>query len=414
MDRVTEAGLRQRLAERWRGSTQLQDNLTAVTTFAVGVVLNLVGLTDVWHDLDVLDGHLAGPTQGWWQSVLLAVGCLAMLGKRRRPMRALGVGAGVVAADAILGGSIAIVLVLFDLLFSAGQFASARARAAVTTVVFVLIGTASVVGGLAIGEFRAAVFIGLQLTTLLFVPLWWSANLRQQRMLGVLTAERTAREAVLAERAAVARDLHDVIAAHLSTTAIHSGAALARPPDAEHDRAALRAVRTSSLTALDEMRSMIFLLRADGFPAADATAPGGLDRLPELADAAEAGGLRVDLSMAAVPQVPALVGHAAYRIVREALTNAGKHAPGSQVRVEVAEAADHVTVTVTNTLIRAVDLGHPTLSSGTGLASMRERAALLGGALSAGRDGDHWRVRATLPRHPTVEVPVARPAGGLR
>ena len=68
-----------------------------------------------------------------------------LLGKRRRPMLALGAGAVLVAADALFGGSIALVLVLFDLLFSAGLFASARARTTVTTAVFVLIGTASVV-----------------------------------------------------------------------------------------------------------------------------------------------------------------------------------------------------------------------------------------------------------------------------
>jgi signal transduction histidine kinase len=293
------------------------------------------------------------------------------------------------------------VLVLFDLLFSAGQFASPRARTAVITTVFVLIGTATVVGGLASGELRVAVFIFLQLTTLLFVPLWWAANIRQQRTLGELTAKTTAREAVLAERAAMARDLHDVIAAHLSTTAIHSGAALSQPADTERDRAALRAVRTSSLAALEDMRSMIMLLRADG---AEELAPGGLDRLPELVEAATADGLRVDVQTRDIPRIPVLVGQATYRIVREALTNARKHAPTSHVRLEVSEAGEQVTVTVTNTLTGGNGLGHHALSAGTGLASMHERAALLGGELTAGRDGDVWRVSATLPLHPEVRT----------
>jgi signal transduction histidine kinase len=405
---VKVAVLRHRLLERWQTSTRLQDNLTAVATFAVGLALNLVGLTGIWHDIRVADEHLTATAIWWWQTLLLAVGCLAMLGKRRHPMLALGCGAVVVVADFALGGSIAVVLVLFDLLFSVGQFASARARTAVTTAVFVIIGTASVVGGLAVGEFRVAVFIGLQLTTLLFVPLWWAANLRQQRLLGALTAERAAREAVLAERTAVARDLHDAIAAHLSTSAIHSGAVLARAPETERDRAALQAVRTSSLAALEEMRTMILLLRADGSMPDDATMPGGAERLPELVDAAAADGLRVCMDMPEVPRVPAPVGQALYRIVQEALTNAGKHAPGSSVHLEVAEDADHVNVTITNTLTSTVDLGHRALSAGTGLASMRERAMLLGGELSAGRDGDGWRVHLTLPRRPAAEVPPAR------
>ncbi|MEU7904996.1 histidine kinase [Actinoplanes sp. NPDC049118] len=382
---------------RWRSSTRFQDVVTAAGTFAAGLAFNLVGLTDVWTTSGT--DRLAG-APAWWHTVLLALGCLAMLGKRRRPMIALGVGAAAGAADLALGGSIALVLVLFDLLFSAGQFATARARAALTTVVFVVIGTASVVGGLASGELRIAVFIGLQLTTLLFVPLWWAANIRQQRQLGALDAERTAREAVLAERASMARDLHDVIAAHLSTTAIHSGAALARPPDTGRDRATIQAVRTSSLAALEEMRTMIMLLRADDPGSTDPTLPAGLDRLPDLVAEAAAGGLRIETHTAEVPGIPAVVSHTVYRIVREALTNAGKHAPGSAVRLEVRRAGDRVTATVTNTLTRADGVDHRALSSGTGLVSLRERATLLGGELTAGRDGDHFRVRATLPLHP--------------
>jgi signal transduction histidine kinase len=374
-----------------------RDVVEAAGTFAAGLAFNLVGLTDVW---DIPEPEALAGVSGWWHTLPLAIGCLAMLGKRRHPMLALGVGVVAVTADLLLGGSIALVLVLFDLLFSAGLFASARARTAVTTAVFVVIGTASVVGGLAGGEFRLAVFIGLQMTTLLFVPLWWAASVRQQRQLGMLDAERTAREAVLAERAAMARDLHDVIAAHLSTTAIHSGAALARPPDTDRDRATLQAVRTTSLAALEEMRSMIMLLRADDPAGTDPTLPGGLDRLPDLVEAAAAGGLRIETQTREIPQIPAIVAHTVYRIVREALTNAGKHAPESEVRLEVRPAGDVVTVTVTNTLTRAGAVDHQALSSGTGLISIRERAALLGGELTAGRDGDHFRVRATLPLHP--------------
>jgi signal transduction histidine kinase len=371
----------------WRSSPSFQDRVTAAITLAAGLALNLVGLTDVWIDPGI--GRFAA-APAWWHTVPLVVGCAAMLVKRRRPMPALGVGAVAVVADLALGGSMAMVLVLFDLLYSVGQFASARARAAVTTAAFVVIGTATVVGGLAAGEFRIAVFIGLQLTALLFVPLWWSANVRTQRMLGELAAERTVRDAVLAERAAMARDLHDVIAAHLSTTALHSGAALALPPDTGRDRAALGAVRTSSLAALAEMRSMIMLLRAAENP----VVPGGLDRLPELVESA---GLAVDAELVEITEVPVLVGHAVYLIVREALTNARKHAPGTHVRLRVCRNGDQLTVTVTNTLTQPPELDHDALSAGTGLASMRERAALLGGDVTAGRDGHLWRVRATLP-----------------
>jgi signal transduction histidine kinase len=224
--------------------------------------------------------------------------------------------------------------------------------------------------------------------------------MRQQRSLGALTAERTAHEAVLAERAAMARDLHDVIGAHLSTTAIHAGAVLALPPATQRDRAALREARTSSLAALAEMRSMILLLRAEDATAKDPTLPGGLDRVPDLVEAAVADGLRVEVHTREIPRIPVLVAQAVYRIVREALTNVRKHAPASEVRLHVCEEGDRVAVTVVNTLTRSDDLGHHALSAGTGLTSMRERVTLLGGELIASRDGDRWRVHATLPLHP--------------
>ncbi len=393
--------MRARLVERWRSSPAFQDQGYAAATFAAGLAFNLVGLTGIWLDTGI---EALEALPAWWHTVLLAAGCVVMLGKRRHPMLALGAGALLFVVDALLGGTIAIVLVLFDLLYSAGQFASDRARTAVTTTVFVVIGTASVVSGLATGEVRVAVFVGLQLTTLLFVPLWWSANVRQQRRLGQLTAERTVREAVLAERGAMARDLHDAIAAHLSSAAMHSGAALALPADTGRDRAALGAVRTSSLAALEEMRSMIMLLRA----AEDPIVPGGLDRVPELVADATAGGLTVDADLADVGDVPVLVEHTVHRIVGEALTNARKHAPGSHVRLEVGREGHLMTVTVTNTLTGAADLGHDALSAGTGLPSMRERVSLLGGEVTARRDGEVWRVRATLPLRPETA-----PAGAV-
>ncbi|GAA1648626.1 sensor histidine kinase [Actinoplanes couchii] len=382
------------LRERWRDSALVRDAANAAGILVGGAVLNAVGLTDVWSALPVLPpfDRLADG----WHTALLAVGCLLTLVKRRFPTAALGAGTVVFAADLLLGGSIAMILVMFDVIFAVGLYGSARARNAVTTVVFVLIGTAGVVGGLAAGEIRMAVFIAFQLTALLFVPLWWAANIRRQQQLGLLDAERSAREAVLAERATMARDLHDVIAAHLATTAMHSGAALAAPPDTHRDRAALRAVRTSSLAALEEMRSMILLLRA----AEDPSLPGGLDRLPDLVAAATAAGLQVDVRVREVPGAPAVVEHTVYGIVREALTNAGKHAPGSHVTLDVRATGDRVLVTVTNTLTAATALDHEVLSAGTGLWSIRERATLLGGELTAGPGAGLWKVEASLPLVP--------------
>jgi signal transduction histidine kinase len=156
-------------------------------------------------------------------------------------------------------------------------------------------------------------------------------------------------------------------------------------------------VRTSSLAALAEMRSMVLLLRA----AEDPVMPGGLDRLPDLVATAETGGLTVQAHLAEIGEVPAVVAHTVYRIVREALTNAHRHAPAAHVRLDVSRAGDEVTVTVTNTLTRSDRdpkiLDPDVVGVGIGLSSMRDRAALLGGKVTAGLDGDLWRVRATLP-----------------
>ncbi len=372
------------LRARWQASTRFQDVVTAVVTFAIGLTLNLIGLTDVIGGLDF------GNPPEWWHSVLLAVGCVAMLVKRRRPVVALGVGGLMFTADVVTGGSIAMVLVIFDLLFSVGQFASARARTTVMTVVFVTVGTLSVVVGLASADLRVTAFLGAQLTGILVVPLWWAANLRQQRQLNELTVRQARRDAVHAERSAMARELHDVIAGHLSTTAIHSAAALALPPDSDRDRQALREVRASSLAALDEMRTMIMLLRADA-QAGETVVPDGLAHLAQQADP----DVRLDVPDGL--RLPALVDHAAYRIVREALTNARKHAPGGLVRVQVRPFGDHVRVTVTNPVARPSSVRRGPLSARTGLISMTERANLLGGRVIAGPDGDVWRVDATLP-----------------
>src|SRR5262249_37030326 len=156
--------------------------------------------------------------------------------------------------------------------------------------VVMLIIASSAVTAVVTHELRPTVSVGLQLAALLIMPLWWSANIRQQRELGVLSARQARSEAVDPERAAVARDPHAGVARPLSTTPIHSAAALARPPDADRDRAALQAVRDSSLAALQEMRSMITVLRAGGD---DALVAAGLAQLPQALDAARAGGLEV-------------------------------------------------------------------------------------------------------------------------
>lgn len=393
------------------GRDRLSDLGYAVGTFAAGCFLIAIDLAG-WS----ADAWLSVPR--WWHAVPLAVGCAAMLVKRAHPVPALGVGAVAFAVDLAMGGSLGMLLVLWDLLYACGLFAGAMARRWVAGVVLAVV----LVGAVAVGEtqrdLRAFVLGLIQLGALLGVPLWWAANVRQKSELAELSARRAdleaqraadaeriaelrEQEAVQRERAAMARDLHDVVSSHVSAAALHAGAALAAPPDTERDRAALETVRASCLASLSEMRSMIMLLRAD-----PVLAPPRLSGLADLVGAVEASGAVVHLDLprdwqSSARELPAATDHAGYRIVQEALANATKHAPGAPVSVAVDLTDRAVLLTVANPTSGGSGVDHPALSAGTGLVSMRERAEALGGTLRAGATGDGgsacWAVTAVLP-----------------
>ncbi|SKC76359.1 sensor histidine kinase [Krasilnikoviella flava] len=427
-DHAATARLR-RLVGLWSGDDRRSDVTTAVTLFVLGWLFLQVGLVDLFNG-----GPFGATTpEPWWRVALLAVGCALTLAKRSRPMLALAGGVGVTLVDLAWGGSLAILLVLWDLLYAAAMWSGTTARRWLWGTAIVL----SVAGAVAAGEssrdVRAFVYAGLNLGAILLVPMWWATNVRQKSELAAVErsradeARRTAElereraadlariaeldrhEAVRAERAAMARDLHDVIASHLSTIAIHSGAALSTPPDAARDRGALEQVRASAVASLTEMRSMIGLLRADA-PRDPLAAPGRLDRLDDLLDVARAAGTAVtteDPGGVARADLPAAVGHALYRIAQEALTNARKHAPGAPVTVRLARGprprGGAVLLEVRNAPPPtgpgpAVDAAGMPLSAGTGMLTMRERAEALGGTFEAGATDDGgWAVRARVP-----------------
>ncbi|WP_251152176.1 histidine kinase [Cellulosimicrobium sp. Marseille-Q4280] len=427
------------LRQVWRLEDSRNDVVTAVMTFALGWVLIEVGLVD----LVSVDGAIGIVTpEPWWRYALLAVGCALILVKRRRPMLALAGGVVVMLVDLSWGGSLAITVVLWDLLYAAATWGSPRARAWLWGVTV----TVSVLGAVAAGEaardVRVFVYTGLQLGAVLLLPLWWATNVRQKTELADLERDRAdlaardaasaaraaelererasdleriaeldRHEAVRAERAAMARDLHDVIASHLSAIAIHSGAALQLPPDATRDRAALEQVRTSAVTSLEEMRSMILLLRSERRGSEPVVAPGRLAEIGTLLDAARATGTEVTFTDdPRAAGLPAAVDQTLYRVAQEALTNALKHAPGAPVAVRLERSGDDVVLTVHDHGTPApTPLGDPALSAGTGLLTMRERAEGVGGTLDAGpadgsTGGGGWTVRAA--------VPAAGPTGG--
>jgi len=227
------------------------------------------------------------------------------------------------------------------------------------------------------------------------------SRLRAQRALADQTEraeDERARRAVLEERTRIARELHDVVAHHMSLIAVRAETAPYRltglPELAQAEFGSLSEVARE---ALAEMRRLLGVLRDDQ-PAALAPQPELAD-LPSLVDTARQAGLAVELSVpAALGRVPPGVGVCAYRIVQESLSNASQHAPGAAVTVSVDHDSGAVLLRVANGPGGPADPARNERGPGHGLTGMRERVALLGGSLSAGPSPDGgFVVSAVLP-----------------
>ena len=388
------AGLRQRNLPIWQ-----RDGLIALFTLVLGVLLYTTGLAQL------LSFGSHAPL--WVRLVELAAICGLEPLRRRMPV-ALLLATAVLVVDVALGVSLPVLLVYTDFLYAATLYGSRRtsrvmigiAVLAPIAVLFGLLGRAH--------DLHIAIVVTLSVLPFAIIPIWWAANVRHQR--DVADTERTnaaqlariaeldRRAAVAVERGRMARDLHDVIAGHLSAIAIQSGAALALPDDPRTARTVLTSVRQNSVHALAEMRAMIGLLRADAETLEDeTTAPARLAELSRLVASARAGGMQITVeSSVDSEELPVAVDLTAYRIAQEALTNTMKHAPGGRVRVEIGRRGGMLTVEIGND--RGADQPAPKeKSAGHGLLNMRARADAVGGTLSAGPVGTGWLVRAELP-----------------
>jgi signal transduction histidine kinase len=221
---------------------------------------------------------------------------------------------------------------------------------------------------------------------------------RARQALADQTELERARLAVLEQRTRFAWELHDVVAHHMSLMAIRAESAphrLGALP--EPVRAEFGSLSGSAREALADMRRLLSVLRSDQ-PAAHAPQP-GLEDLPGLIGSARQAGMTVELSEPpALDQVPPSADLCAYRIVQEALSNAGRHAAGAPVAVCVGYDAGTVTLQVTNGPGVSAGSRAGGHGPGHGLAGMRERVELLGGSLSAGpAPGGGFAVSAVLP-----------------
>jgi signal transduction histidine kinase len=398
------------------GRRWLDDALRAVGFFAVGLLLWMV---------------VPEVAASWWANpvdigpaatvLIIAAASLGLTVRSAHPLIGLAVTTAVLLVGILgIGTSPFGVMACFaDALYSAVLLGSRRSAWTVSGLaagIAVLTALLSLVtsGG------RAALLSVLNMGALLAIPVFWALEVR--RHAETAKAERIRAEqanrlvelsraaAVAAERARMARDLHDVIAGQLSAIAIQSEAVLSIPdPDPAVLRRVLTSVRRDSVASLSEMRTMIGLLRADGSGDSDPrTAPAGLDRIDDLLATARSTGLDVTVAdrRSGDTALPAATDLAAYRIVQEALTNVAKHAPGATVALTLLQDDAGLTVEVTNPLVAGAAPGGGT---GTGLLGLHERAAAVGGSVTAGvtagADGDRWRLRAVLPVPATVGRP---------
>jgi signal transduction histidine kinase len=219
--------------------------------------------------------------------------------------------------------------------------------------------------------------------------------------------EVTARQAVALDRLRIARELHDVVAHHVSAMGVQAGAARAvLDTDPAATRRALSGIETSARDALDELRHLLGTLRTPDEPtiegADDAASTVRLTGLPGLVEHAVGAGLPTTLTELGEPwSVPDVVQVNLYRIVQEALTNARRHGgPDARADVRLRYSPDAVEIEVTNTGRTGVPTG-----GGLGLVGMRERASASGGTIDAGpRSRGGYLVRVRVPRQPAAEL----------
>jgi signal transduction histidine kinase len=224
------------------------------------------------------------------------------------------------------------------------------------------------------------------------------------------TEHEEARRAVLEERARIAREMHDVVAHHMSMIAVQAETAPYRLSDpsgttptnlSEHTVAEFTSLSAAARDALTDLRRVLGVLRSDEAP--ERRPQPQLGDVAQLVEATRRAGVPVELSMSIGDDyVPASVGLCAYRIVQEALSNAGRHSPGSDVAINIERDQRLIRLAVTNGPSPSADptaaTEAPERREGHGVTGMRERVALLGGSLSAvpTQDGG-YAVSATLP-----------------
>ena len=329
--------------------------------------------------------------------------CAPLVLRTRYPLTAWAVtGLAVIGTSLVLSGDwldgsgyLTIVLIVYGLCVYAVAVRG-RPRIVAAAAIITVVGAGFLDSGAAPG----AAFLAV-------IPLLIGAVVRVRRSGELRLAEQERRHsgerALLEERQRIARELHDVVAHHMSVIAIQAEAAPYKTADAPPELVeSFSDIRASALAGLAELRRVLGVLRTGG---QDTAPQPGLAELNALLDSARSGGVSVTVTRSGNPvTLPEGVDLSAYRIVQEALSNAMRYAPGSHVRLHLVYGPEGVALEVRNDAAAVPALvagGEVPPGGGHGIVGMRERAAMLGGSLAAGPTEDGgFQVIAVLPMSP--------------
>ncbi len=395
------AGVTQPPAPRQRWLRRGPFDFVAIADAIIAVVS--FGLTNSWlADHNARNGHPLSTQQLLLVSFVL---CAPLLLRGRFPLSAWSV-----SAVAMLGVS----RVIPPHSLSTGAYLPAGVlvyglclyAVAVRCDAWVVIGAGlvTVAGAVYINSPTSAAAIILTVILLLGGAFIRSRRSSRQQ-LAVAERRHEGERALLEERQRIARELHDVVAHHMSVIAIQAEAApykVADPPKELVE--SFTEIRASALTGLNELRRVLGVLRSDGL---DTAPQPGLDDLADLLESARGGGVTVASSVSGTPRpLPQGVDLSAYRIVQEALSNAMRHAPGAAVQVHLYYGEAALVIEVRNDACapgshaawEQPDAAGRSYRGGQGITGMRERAAMLGGHLEArpAANGE-FLVTAALP-----------------
>ncbi|WP_245657157.1 sensor histidine kinase [Herbidospora mongoliensis] len=357
-----------------------QDTLMAVAAFAVGVVLLIAGAYD----------HKSGvPLQLFL--IPLAITCVGVVIRRRRPVTALVIGVIALVADASIGPSLGTAVVFSDNVYAASLYGPRKLMTLLLRISPVWALAAGAATGLQTHDWGWGTVMAFQVGLITVMPVTTAAIVRNHRdnaRQAAIMAEFDRKAAISAERTRMARELHDLVANHFSAIAIQSSAVLSRKDlDAKSVREIVESIRENSVQGMAEMRGMIGLLRAEG--ECEALRPS----LSAVDDLVKRSGMTTTVDVLGAPRdLPPAVDLAAYRIVQESLTNALKHG-SAPVSIAIDYRPDELALTINNPV---TDRPRDLPGARAGLIGMHERATLLGGTFEAGPSERGWRVSAIL------------------